>query len=254
MDYYTVLDVPKTSTQDDIKKAYRKMAMKHHPDRNGGDETHFKKVQEAYDVLNHPAKRQQYDNPTSQFGFGASGIDMNDFFSQAFGQRTRSNTQTLRTTVSVPLVTAFTGGQQVMHLQTSSNIKVITIDIPKGVATGDTLRYDNVLENAVLLVQFAVLPDSRYNRRGNDLCSEHSLSVLDLIVGTKFKFQIIDGKVLEVKVPPKTQPSSQLRIPKAGMPSKTGDRGDQIILIKGIIPDIIDNEIIDSITKHQNTN
>jgi curved DNA-binding protein len=255
MDYYTTLEIPKTATQDDIKKAYRKLAMKTHPDRNGGDETQFKKIQEAYDVLSNPEKRQQYDNPAPQFGFSTGRMDMNDFFNQVFGQRRTQNTkQTLRTTVSVSLVDAYTGTQQVMQIQTPTETKLVTINIPAGVATGDSMRYDSIIENAILIVQFIVADDLRFERRGNDLYSTHSLSVLDLIVGTKFKFQTINGKLLEVKVPPKTQPNSNLKIPKAGMSIRTGGHGDQIILIKSFIPDNIHTEIIEAITKNQTKN
>jgi curved DNA-binding protein len=252
MDYYSTLEIPKTATQDDIKKAYRKLAMKHHPDRNGGDETQFKKIQEAYEVLSDPSKRQQYDNPSPQFGFNTGGVDINDFFNQVFGQRRNHNTkQTLRTTVSITLVDAYNGTQQMMQVQTPTETKLININIPAGVASGDTIRYDNLLENAILIVQFVVMQDLRFERRGNDLYSTHTLSVLDLIVGTKFKFQTISGKLLEVKVPPNTQPNSNLRIPSAGMPVRTGGFGDQIILIKAIIPDNIHTDIIEAITKHK---
>jgi curved DNA-binding protein len=223
MDYYTTLEIPKTATQDDIKKAYRKLAMKTHPDRNGGDETKFKKIQEAYDILSDPKKRQNYDNPSPQFGFNTNHMDMNDFFNQVFGQRKahQSSKQILRTTVSISLVDAET--------------KLVNINIPAGVATGDSMRYDSILENAVLIVQFVVMQDLRFDRHGNDLYSSQTLSVLDLIIGTKFKFQTISGKLLEVKVPPNTQPNSNLRIPESGMPTKTGGYGDILILLKPLI-------------------
>ncbi len=253
MDYYTTLEIPKTAPQDDIKKAYRKLAMKYHPDRNGGDETKFKKIQEAYDTLSDPKKRQQYDSPTPQFGFGTNHMDMNDFFNQVFGQRKaqQSSKQALRTTVSISLVDAYNGTQQMMQVQTPTESKLVTINIPAGVATGDSMRYDSILENAVLIVQFVVMQDLRFERRGTDLYSTQTLSVLDLIIGTKFKFQTISGKLLEIKVLPNTQPNSNLRIPESGMPAKTGGYGDQIILIKTFIPDNIHTDIIEAITKHQ---
>ena len=71
-DYYEVLGVPKTAADEEIKKAYRKLARQYHPDRNPGDkqaETHFKEIQDAYDVLSDKQKREQYD----RFGFAGSG-------------------------------------------------------------------------------------------------------------------------------------------------------------------------------------
>ena len=93
MDYYNTLGVPRDADQDTIKKAYRKLAMKHHPD-HGGDPTEFQKINEAYETLSNTDKRFQYDNPSAQaqgfpggFSFNAQGFDINDIFSQIFGQR-----------------------------------------------------------------------------------------------------------------------------------------------------------------------
>ena len=79
------------------------------------------------------------------------------------------------------------------------------------------------------------------------------VSVLDLIVGNKIQFDTISGKTLDVTIRPKTQPYMQLRIPGEGMPSRNGGYGDQILLLKPYIPDIIDNEIVEIITRHQQT-
>ena len=255
MDYYSTLGVNKSSTQEDIKKAYKKLAMKFHPDRNNGDDIQFKKIQEAYDVLGDPIKRQQHDNPkpTQQpFGFNVNSADFDSMFSQFFGGRpnTHNQKQTFRTQVTVSLVDAFKGSTHVLQLSTPAGIKVINITIPPGIETGDSIRYDDVIENAILLVQFVVLPDLRFERRGNDLYSNYSISVLDLIVGTKFKFTTIDQRILEVKVNPKTQPYMQLKIPKTGMPDKRGEHGDQFILLKPYIPDNISHELITAINNH----
>ena len=251
MDYYSILDIPKTASHDEIKKAYRKMAMKHHPDRNGGDDTQFKKIQEAYDVLIDPDKKQQYDNPFSNHQqFNIHGMDAESFFNQVFGARPQNQKQTFRTQVTVSLVDAFKGSSHVLQLSTPIGNKVININVPPGIETGDSIRYDNIIENAILLVQFVVLPDLRFDRRASDLYSNHAISVLDLIVGTKFKFVTIDQRTLEVRVTPKTQPHMQLRIPKAGMPDKKGGYGDQIILLQPFMPDNISQEIIDTINKH----
>ena len=92
-DYYEVLGVGKTATADEIKSAYRKLAMKYHPDRNPGDkaaEEKFKEAAEAYDVLHDPEKRQRYDQfghaglgggPGGSGGYGAGGMNMEDIFS-----------------------------------------------------------------------------------------------------------------------------------------------------------------------------
>jgi DnaJ-class molecular chaperone len=84
------------------------------------------------------------------------------------------------------------------------------------------------------------------------LYANYPISVLDLIVGTKVQFQAINGKMLEVTIPAKTQPNHQIRLPGLGMPiSNTGQYGDQILLLKPFIPDSISNDIIDSIKRNQ---
>jgi curved DNA-binding protein len=256
MDYYSVLDIPKTASPDEIKKAYRKLAIKHHPDRSGGDDAQFKKIQEAYDVLGDPLKKQQYDNPFTNHQnftpFGANGMDAESFFNQVFGARPQNHKQTFRTSVTISLIDAYKGSTHVLQLTTPFGTKVINITVPPGIETGDSIRYDDIIENAILLVQFVVLPDLRFDRKGKDLYSYHSVSVLDLIVGTKFKFVTIDQRTLEVKIAPKTQPYMQLKISKAGMPDKKNDFGDQIILLKPYVPDIIDQEIVDAINNYLN--
>lgn len=266
MDHYNTLGVNKTATPEEIKRAYRKLASQHHPDK-GGDTVMFQKVEEAYRILSDPEKRAQYDNPPPQgfnqgfpggFQFHADPFNMNDLFGQIFGQRGpqafngKVNHQVFRTQVSVSLEDAYHGANHVLKLSTPTGVKVINIDIPKGLQENSQMRYDNVLDNnAVLLVEFRIMPHLKFERRGNDLHCNHSISVLDLIVGTKFEFTTISNKTLEVAVQHKTQPWMQLKIPGQGMPILgTGKYGDQIISLKPFIPTTIDQEITDSILRH----
>jgi DnaJ-class molecular chaperone len=156
----------------------------------------------------------------------------------------------LRTQINVPLMDAYKGGSHVLQIQTPAGVKVIDIDIPKGVNDGTQLRYDKILEGASLIVEFRVLNDLKFERRGKDLYCNHSISVLDLIVGTAFEFITISGKTLEVTVPPKTQPLMQLKLHGQGMPVQGSPTfGDQIILLKPFMPDTIDTEITESILR-----
>lgn len=263
MDHYATLGISKDATPDQIKKAYRKLASQHHPDK-GGDKETFQKVQQAYDVLSDPQKRHHYDNPIPEnlrdfqggpggFNFNMNGVDINDIFSQMFGGQPpfgpRQGRQIFRTNVNVSLIDAFRGTNIQYKLNTHTGMKVIDIKIPPGIKSGDQMRYDNVLEGAVLVVEFIILPDLNFDRKDNDLYSNVSISVLDLIVGTKFEFTTISGTKVEVNVRPKTQPFMQLRLPGHGMPINYNPniRGDQMLLIKPYIPDNIDQSILDSI-------
>jgi len=257
MDHYAILGVAKNASPDEIKKAYRKLASKHHPDK-GGDKAIFQQVQEAYSVLSDPAKRQQYDNPMpkdSPFGFGVHvnqhGMDINDLFSQMFNHRTHQHArQYLRTSVSLSLRDAYNGGDKILELNTQTGKKIIQVNIPKGVNSGDQIRYEQIIDQASLIVEFQVMPDLRFERRNTDLYCNHSISVLDLITGTDIEFTTISGKKLQVHIKPKTQPFMTVKITGHGMPIPNTDKfGDQYLLLKPFIPDNIDDEIVDTILR-----
>lgn len=259
-DHYQTLGVARNATPDDIKKAYRRLAGIHHPDK-GGDTAMFQKIQSAYETLSDPQKKQQYDNPNpfggshqgfngfpGGFQFHMNGFDMGDIFGQMFGQRPnqRPHMPSYKTVVVVSLEQAYTGGEHTLQFNIDGVQQTIKIEIPKGVHDGQTLRYDNLIKNAILLVEFRTQPNAKFDRDGSNLYTIVDISVLDLIVGTTLDFTTISGKSLKVKVPPKTQPGHKLRLQGEGMPVNNSF-GDQYILLKPFIPDIIDKRITDSI-------
>lgn len=262
MDHYNTLGVAKNSTPDEIKKAYRRMAAIHHPDK-GGDTAEFQKIQQAYETLSDPQKKQEYDNPNQGFhGFSGGGfnfhhnggVDINDIIGQMFGGggfgRQNPFQQTYKTTIWVSLEQVYNGGEQMLQMQGPNGVQVVKIEIPKGVENGSQLRYDNLIPNGILLVEFRVHVHQKYERHGAHLQCTQRISVLDLIIGTSFSFTTISGKTFEVDVKPGTQPDSTLRIAGQGLPANSG-YGDQLILIKPFIPDKIDKRITDSILQHK---
>ena len=263
MDHYNTLGVAKNATPDEIKKAYRKLASQHHPDK-GGDKAKFQDIQAAYDTLSSPEKRQQYDNPMPQ-GFHSQGgmpPGFENIFSQMFGggnpfdpfgqRRQQPQQQVFRTTINISLEQAYHGGEQLLKLQTPTNVHAVNIQIPKGIQNGNQMKIDNVLDGASLVVDFRIEPHLKYDRQGNDLLCNHSISVLDLIIGTSFEFTTLSGKTLEVTIKPRTQPYIQLKLAGQGMPIyNTSGYGDQIILLKPFIPDTIDEQVINSITQQK---
>lgn len=261
MDYYQTLGIAKNANPDEIKKAYRKLASTHHPDK-GGDTAKFQQIQAAYETLSDPQKRQQYDNPPPQGGGfpfggmgGGGGFDMNDLFGQIFRQQHNTHQrqkQVFRTPVTVSLEDAYTGCSHILNIQTPTGVKTINLSVPKGLNHGDQMRYDTILDEATLIVEFRITPSLIFDRRGNDLICNHQISVLDLIVGTTFEFTTISGKILEVTVQPITQPFMQLKLAGEGMPIQGSTLyGDQIILLKPFIPAIINDDITQSILRSQ---
>jgi curved DNA-binding protein len=262
MDHYNTLGVSRNASQEEIKKAYRKLAMTHHPDK-GGDPAEFQKLNDAYEVLADESKRQRYDNPSQSmnnpfsegFQFDQNNFDINNLFNHIFGGRNPSSgfnqRQMFRTQVAISLVDAFNGKEHVLQLSTPTGVKVINVKVPLGINHGDQVRYDNVIDHGTLIIGFHIMPDLRFDRNGDDLYCNLPISVLDLIIGTKVKFNTISGKTIEVTIPPNTQPSQHIRLPGMGMPLKNSPSiyGDQILLLKPYIPDNIPQDIIESINR-----
>jgi curved DNA-binding protein len=259
-DYYSTLGVGKNANTDDIKKAYRKLASQHHPDK-GGDTATFQKIEEAYRVLSDPQQRQQYDNPIAQgnpfggfpgggFQFNMNGFNMDEIFGQMFRQHQNPFNQqnTYRTTFWITLEQVYNGGEEVLKLQTPTGAHMVKVNIPKGIPDGGQVRYERVIDSHDLIVEYRIHNHLKYERKMNNLYTNHSISVLDLIVGSTFQFDTISGKKLEVTVQPQTQPYMHLKLNNQGLPIQgTNQYGDQIILLKPFIPDNIDSRITDSI-------
>lgn len=247
-DYYRVLGVNRDATPDEIKKAYRRAAAQHHPDR-GGDTAQFQAVEEAYRVLSDPQQRAQHDNPHQaaggfHFNFGGNPFDINDIFAQAFGgfpgQQRRQQPAQYRTQIWVTLEQVYNGGEH--HIQLSNSRDMYRINIPVGVEEGQQMRYDQLIPGAVLIVEFRMHPHPVYQRRGADLYSSASINVLELLVGTTATVRTIAGRELTVTVPAGTKPGAHLRL--AGHGLVTNNRsGDHYLLIEAHLPDTISEQL-----------
>ena len=262
MDHYNTLGVARSATQEEIKKAYRKLAMQHHPDQ-GGNQGEFQRLLDAYNVLGDPQKRAAYDTPPQQnhfgqqpggFAFNVNGFDLNEIFGAAFSQHfqnQQSQKQVYRTRVNVSLRDVYHGKEQVLQLGTPKGNKTIKVTIPVGIHSGQSIRYENLIDDGDLIIEYIIQPDLRFTREGDNLYANIPISVLDLVVGTKMKFRTLDDVELDIHIPPSTQPYQQIRLAGHGMPAANGGKGDQILLLKPLIPANINSEIIDAIKRHR---
>lgn len=260
-DYYAALGVAKTATQDEIKKAFRKLASQHHPDK-GGDTAKFQEIQAAYDTLGNADKRAAYDNPAPQFGGfgqGAQFGNMHDIFSQMFGgggfggfpgQQPRRNHA--RMSLWITLLDVARGGKRPVAIGTQSGNSTIEIEIPLGIDDGDNVQYAGIAPGGNdLVIQFRVQPDPRWRRDGLTLHTEQKVSIWDMLLGADTEVRNIEGHGLLVKIPPRTQPGTTLRLRQQGLLDRNGNRGDLMVKIQPEIPTNIAPEIIAAVEQYR---
>ena len=262
MDHYSTLGVARGASADDIKAAYRKLAMKHHPDR-GGDPAAFQNIQAAYSILSDDQKRAQYDSPQSNgfhFEFNQGGFDFDNIFSM-FGQRFQQGgpgqpqqqrpTQT-RMSLWVRLEDVASGGKRTVTVGTQHGAMNIEIEIPYGINDGDNVQYAKIGPNGTdLIVQYRIHPNPKWQRNGLNLTVEHSVSVWDCLVGGQTQLTDILGNQLELSIPQLTQPGSLLRLKGRGLPPRQGQPGDLLVRINARMPNYIDPALADQIKQLQ---
>jgi DnaJ-class molecular chaperone len=258
-DYYAALGVPKTATADDIKRAFRKLASQHHPDK-GGDTQKFQAIQEAYATLGDEQKRAEYDNPRPQFsGFQGhpGGVNINDIFGQMFGQQFGQQHQHprrshVRMTLWISLLDVATGGKRTVSLGTQAGVSAVEIEIPLGINDGDNVQYEGIGPGGSdLVVQFKVSPDRKWQRDGLNLTQEVRIDIWNLILGGDLTIDTLSGKTLSTQVPARTQPGTVLRLKAQGLRDRAGRTGDIMVRVQAQIPENIPSEIINAIQKHQ---
>ncbi|HWB25824.1 MAG TPA: J domain-containing protein [Chitinophagaceae bacterium] len=276
IDYYKTLGVNKSATEDEIKKAYRKLARKYHPDVNPNDkEAHkkFQEINEANEVLSDPEKRKKYDaygenwqhaeqfeqarQAQSRQGFGGneytySGGDddsFSDFFSSLFGdtagRRGRGGSAAFRgqdynAELRLALMDVYHTHQQTLTV----NGKNIRITIPAGVADGQVIRLKGHGGPGVnngpagdLYITFVIANNTKFKRSGDDLYAETEIDLYTAVLGGEAMVDTLDGKV-KLKVHAGTQNGTKTRLKGKGFPvyKKEGQFGDLYITYTVKIP------------------
>lgn len=258
-DFYEVLGVKKDATETEIKKAYRKLALEYHPDRNKTKEAEekFKEINEAYEVLSDPQKKQAYD----QFGHNAFNGGQGPF-SGGFGGRTYGQGPFTYTyygdqeagdfggfsdpfdifeqffggspfgrrkpsySINLDFMEAIRGIQKKVNIQGKSR----EIKIPAGVDNGSRIRFDD------FDLVISVSPHPRFRREGYDIITESEIPFTYAALGGTTEVDTIDGKV-KIRIPQGTQPESIIRLRGKGVKHiKDKNKGDQFIKIKVKIP------------------
>jgi len=257
MNYYSVLGVDKTASQDDIKKAYRRLAMKYHPDRGGSDEK-FAQINQAYDVLKDPNTRYQYDNPQSASSNNAAH-NMHDVFNNFFNMHKRAQRKNsdLGITVKITLEEVMTGKDMLGRYYLSDGTeKIANIHIPAGIENGTIMRFRGMGDNIIkgipsgdLHVQIIVIQHKNFTRDRLHLKTRYNVNVFDLITGKTILVKDLENKNISINIPPGTDPGTILSVSSHGLVDEsTGRRGNLYVELKGKTPKL-DKEQIEKVIK-----
>ena len=263
MDYYNTLGISKSASEADIKTAYRKMAMKHHPDR-GGDEKKFKEVTEAYETLSDPQKKQMFDmgvDPNAQhtsyrqgspFEFHFNTGNFEDVFSNfGFGGRPVRKNKTLNVNIEVTLEDILKG--RVIDAEIgipNGNKRLVNIEVPPGIENGQQIRYRGMGEHTLkdappgdLIVNVFVKEHPIFQRQGDMLMIKKFISPWDAMLGSDITIETIDKKTLTIGIPAGTQPDTVLSCRGEGLTNmRTKVRGNLLIKIQIEIPKNLNSE------------
>ena len=270
-DYYEVLGVKKDASDDEIKKAFRKLAIKYHPDKNPGDkeaEAKFKEANEAYSVLSDKTKRQRYDQ-FGHAGVGGAGAGANggnpfegfNFNGQSFNFDFGGGFGGLDDILGAMFGGGFRGVRRGRDYRTSTTInfeeaifgctKNITVDgeqiklkIRAGIYDGQSIRLNGKGgpapqeggQRGDLYVEVRVRAHKRLTREGDLILSEVTISMVEAVLGTEVDIETVDGEVT-MKIPAGTQPGTNFKLSGHGAPRLgSNERGPHIVTVNVEIP------------------
>ncbi len=267
-DYYQILGVSRDATDEEIKKAYRELARKYHPDLHPGDremEARFKEINEAYSVLSDPKKRREYDmvgRVTFEPGVGGpyeTGFDFRNFgfggfedlFGEIFGARPRRRAAVKGPDLEYPLeidfLQAVKGAEVNITIRRPTGTETLKVKIPPGVKDGSRVRVAGKGETGFfggppgdLYIVTRVRPHPYFRRVGNDIYIDLPITIKEAVAGATVRVPTIDG-FTTIRIPPGVQGGQKLRIRSKGVPSPGGGpRGDQYVVLHIAVPKNVD--------------
>ena len=252
MDYYETLGLSKGASDTEVKKAFKKKAMKYHPDRTGDDKSakaKFKEAKEAYDVLSDPQKKSMYDQygttdfgggfgGGSQGGFNSSGFEdvFEDLFGDIFGGGGRARNPNrpykgadLEYHLQLTLEEAAFGIEKVVKFRIKNDNKEVSISIPAGVDNGDRIRLSGKGEPGInqgppgdLFIRVSLLKHSIFKRDGTNLYCEVPLSFAEAALGSEVEIPTLNSNKVSIEIPPGTQTGKYFRLKGKGVKSARG--------------------------------
>ena len=280
MNPYDVLGVSTNSTQDEIKKAYRKLAKKYHPDVNQGNkeaEKKFKEISHSFDLIGTPENRAKFDrgetteqqqaqyeefkrsgrqrkqSQDSGFHFSFDDMEMDeDIFQQFFGSRSSKRGMNFKGqdtlySMAINFKEAVLGAEKDLTLPNGKNIKV---KIPAGIESHKKLRFKGMGEPGIgkgapgdAFIEVLVEPHSKFERYGMDLSFELPITFYEALLGAEIPVETLDGTVL-LKIPAGVSSGSKLKLKGKGVGSGH-ERGNMFVKLKVVMPKHPSEGVID---------
>ena len=272
-DYYKILGVNKDASEEEVKKAFRKLAHVHHPDKSGGNEAKFKEASEAYTVLSDKKKRAQYDAfgsagsqggqgsggagfAPSGFGFDFSGFgnagfdtgDLGDILSSIFGGRRVRRGRDIAVDIELSFQESVFGAERKVVINSKFvKQKEVSIGVPPGIDDGQMIRLTGqgeILEGGVpgdLYVKVHVRKHPYLRKEGYNLIMDLEIKLTEALLGAEKVIHTLDGEIT-LKISAGTKHATILRVKGKGVPTSAGKRGDLYIRISVQIPDRISKD------------
>jgi curved DNA-binding protein len=238
-DHYAVLGLSKTATTDEIKQAYRRLAMKYHPDRNKDPdaETCFKEIKEAYEALTDPGHSQ---STAGGFAHRAAQTrefsDLDEILKKYYQAEFFNHARDLVQVVKITLEDAYHGKK----LNVSSGLLVI----PPGIRSGTKIMLND------RLYRVDVIPHQKFKRSEDDLLVDVSISAIEAMIGLDVSLDYFGGSTLQFKIPAGIQPGQVIKLSGKGIKSPEKDKhGDMLVRISVSIPKNLSESEIETVRK-----
>jgi len=280
MNYYDILGLQRGASPQEIKTAYRKLAMEHHPDR-GGDESHFQRISQAYETLSDANKRARYDDEiniqaqfSSHFRSFEDAHNVHNMFNDIFGRnpfdfgrgraghgQTRAKNLDLNIKCKISLLDSFLGKDlEATYSLPSGRRETVVINIPSGIKNGETISFRGMGDDTYpqvargnLNVTIEVAQDFNFVRRGDDITTIIEIDAIEAMIGCSKPIETIDGTILQVALKPGLAHGSEYAMPNMGFKSiRTGRIGNFIVIVYIRIPEIKDKNIIKKLEEIKN--